>query len=1191
MNTTIPCPASTLALLLLAAAVPRLTAATYSAAVTQDQPVVYWHFDEADGNAIQQMPVAAWPLAGENDLVPMAGAGRVSHAEIGSGLTKLGNAAHVTGANFFQATSLRAGKASLDGAWAVEFWVQVQGDNGTDRADYLLNFGNNAPALIYDFKPDQLEVFAGSRSDGGPVFNDQAWHHVLWVYYGDGFDGVADRVDAYFDGVLYQAIGNFFTKRLTPTSVVVGAALANGANGFEGRLDEVAVYDLSHLPDEAAVAAKAAQMATDHQGAAQGAGGASYASVVLADQPFLYWNFDEAEGNALQLAPVTLPAPDNTRNDLLPQGNALRISHQAAASGLQLGNAIDLDGLSSFQIVGGLDVGGAGFVGPWAVELWFQFQADQANRYLLNMGRGGYYNSPALIYGYFGPLLEVFGNGRSGTHGVAVADRNWHHLIVVNYNTAPGAVDPGANVNRIDFILDNVQYKNVGGGFNQPVDFGDWLMFGTATRDHSGGMIGRLDELAIYKLHGFATEEAVEAKALAMAASHYAAAFGSSSVGTITITQHPADAAGDVGGAATFSVAATVTGTSDPLTYQWQRNGVNLDGATGPTYTIPSLSLYDVGTHTYRVRVSAGAAFKFSNPATLTVAEPAPGPATPYSMAVKQDQPLLYWGFDEMTGPAVQQMPVGVVPVTTENDLIPMGAWRVSHEEIGSGLPRLGRTAEFDGNTFFQVDTLRSGQPSLPGPWAVEFWMQALGDNSGERQDYLLNFGPGGGDNSPAFIYDYKPDQLEIFAGSRTDGGPTFNDSQWHHVLWVFYGDGSVGVANKVEVFFDGTRSGNVRNTFTKPLSLSSRLLVGAALTAGQNGFEGRIDEVAIYDLSGLADEAAVSAKVAGLAESHRTAAMTSSGPTYASVVLADGPLLYWNFDEADGHALQQAPIQLPAPVAARNNLLPAAAGRVQHGAVGSGLYLGNAADFDGKSYFQAAQLDVGLPQVAAPWAVEFWMQVRGANPPDLQRQQYLVHFGNNAPAFLYDFKPDQLEMYAGVRTDNGPIVSDETWHHVMWVFYGDGSAGVADRADAFLDGNQVAYVRSDFSRAIHLGSSLLVGAAIPGYNGFHGRLDELALYDLSGLADEAAVAARVEQMVANHRLAATRAPVQPPTLHYSRAGNQLTLSWTGTGFVLEASPELKAGGSWTAVSGGGTSPVVVTIPATGNHYYRLHKP
>ncbi len=1043
-----------MALLAFATTGPGLAATTYSTAVAKDKPLVYWNFDEADGNAIQQAALAPWPVTTENDLVPESGAGRVSHAAIGSGLTKLGNAASFSGTNYFRAPAMRTGRSTLDGAWAVEFWMQAQGDNSTDRADYLLNFGGNSPAFIYDFKPDQLEIFAGVRTDGGPTFNDQAWHHVLWVYYGDGTDGVADRVDAYFDGVQSQGIGNFFTKRLSTADLLVGAATAAGANGFEGRLDEVAVYDLSGLVDEAAVSDKVTRMVTNHIAAAQSSTGSSYSSVVLADQPFLYWTFDEADGNALQKAPIAAGAtPDNSRNDLVPQVNATRISHQAAGSGLQLGNAVDLDGNSSFQIVGGLDVGGAVLPSPWAVELWFQFQADQANRYLLNMGRGGYYNSPAVIYGYFGPLLEVFGNGRSSTNGVAVTDRNWHHLMVVNYNTAPGSTDPGTNINRIDFILDNVQFKNVGGGFNQPVDFGDWLMFGAATAANAGGMIGRLDELAIYSLNSLATQTEVEAKALSMAAAHYAAAFGSTTVGTITISENPSDANGALGGAATFTVAATVTGTSDPLIYQWQKNGVNISGATNTTYTIPSITLYELGTNAFRARVAAGAAFKFSNPATLTVPIPPPGAATAYSTAVKQDRPFLYWDFDEMIGAAVQQMPVTLLPVTTENDLVPVGAGRVSHAEIGSGLTKLGRAADCDGATYFQVDAMRSGKGSLTGAWAVEFWLQAQGDNSTERQDYILNFGPGGGDNSPAFIYDFKPDQLEMFAGSRTDGGPTFNDENWHHVLWVFYGDGNVGVTNRVDAFLDGTKVGNIRNTFTKPINLSSRLLVGAALPGGVNGFQGRIDEVAIYDLSSLADEATISTKVTNMVVTHRTAATSSGGPAYANVVLGDNPVLYWNFDEADGNALQKAPVNLPPLNETGNNLVAAAAGRVQHSALADGLYLGNAADFSGTSYYQAAQLDVGRPLLAAPWAVEFWMQVQGANSPELNRQNYLLNFAGNAPAFIYDFKPDQVEIYSGPRTDNGPIVSDDTWHHVMWGFYGDGTAGIADRVDAYLDG------------------------------------------------------------------------------------------------------------------------------------------
>ena len=69
-----------------------------------------------------------------------------------------------------------------------------------------------------------------------------------------------------------------------------------------------------------------------------------------------------------------------------------------------------------------------------------------------------------------------------------------------------------------------------------------------------------------------------------------------------------------VGESATFTVAA---GGSAPFTYQWRKNGVEIAGATGPSYTIPTLRLSDVGSYT--VVVSNGAGSVVSNPATLIV--------------------------------------------------------------------------------------------------------------------------------------------------------------------------------------------------------------------------------------------------------------------------------------------------------------------------------------------------------------------------------------------------------------------------------------------------------------------------------------------------------------------------------------------------------------------------------------------
>ena len=63
------------------------------------------------------------------------------------------------------------------------------------------------------------------------------------------------------------------------------------------------------------------------------------------------------------------------------------------------------------------------------------------------------------------------------------------------------------------------------------------------------------------------------------------------------------------------------------------------------------------------------------------------------------------------------------------------------------------------------------------------------------------------------------------------------------------------------------------------------------------------------------------------------------------------------------------------------------------------------------------------------------------------------------------------------------------------------------------------------------------------------------------------------------------------PSIQFSRSGNQLTLSWSGTGFVLQQNADLSNPAGWSNVAGGTTSPVTVPISPSGNNYYRLRKP
>ncbi len=77
------------------------------------------------------------------------------------------------------------------------------------------------------------------------------------------------------------------------------------------------------------------------------------------------------------------------------------------------------------------------------------------------------------------------------------------------------------------------------------------------------------------------------------------------------------------------SAAFTVTATGDSLSYQWQKGGVDVSGATAATLTFDPVQLADAGDYTVRVSNPVGTVV--SDPATLTVQAPPPITSPPQS--------------------------------------------------------------------------------------------------------------------------------------------------------------------------------------------------------------------------------------------------------------------------------------------------------------------------------------------------------------------------------------------------------------------------------------------------------------------------------------------------------------------------------------------------------------------------------
>jgi hypothetical protein len=99
-----------------------------------------------------------------------------------------------------------------------------------------------------------------------------------------------------------------------------------------------------------------------------------------------------------------------------------------------------------------------------------------------------------------------------------------------------------------------------------------------------------------------------------------------------SIATQPASRSVIVGQAATFSVVASGTA---PLTMQWQKNGVNISGATGTSYTTPATTTADNGA-TFRVIVtnSVGSVTSANATLTLTAVSATQTPFSGTSMAI-----------------------------------------------------------------------------------------------------------------------------------------------------------------------------------------------------------------------------------------------------------------------------------------------------------------------------------------------------------------------------------------------------------------------------------------------------------------------------------------------------------------------------------------------------------------------------
>jgi hypothetical protein len=223
--------------------------------------------------------------------------------------------------------------------------------------------------------------------------------------------------------------------------------------------------------------------------------------------------------------------------------------------------------------------------------------------------------------------------------------------------------------------------------------------------------------------------------------------------------------------------------------------------------------------------------------------------------------------------------------------------------------------------------------------------------------------------------------------------------------------------------------------------------------------------------------------------------------PLYTAAVLDDNPLLYWNFDEPSGDALELIN-GLPGAT-----MVPAgAASRATSGVTAGGVGLGRAAAFDGTpgSRYQASDVVPGGGPGAGfitsqRWAAEFWVNL-GGNGPTYISEMYSDCCSNDA-SMISGFLPG-FEMFAGGRTGNAAPVplSPGTWHHVVAAFYGNSSGFADNLREIYVDGVlALSDTTSNFSAGHGLNRFAIGNAATPNDNAAPLMVDEYAIYELPG--------------------------------------------------------------------------------------------
>lgn len=292
---------------------------------------------------------------------------------------------------------------------------------------------------------------------------------------------------------------------------------------------------------------------------------------------------------------------------------------------------------------------------------------------------------------------------------------------------------------------------------------------------------------------------------------------------------------------------STAEGTP-PISYQWQRDGVDVAGATGLELAISNIAPAQAGIYTMKAVNSQRT--RVSLPATVTVA---PRPSLGASLVAR-------YRFDTDEGTNVLD-DAALNPAKTTSHLGQnRSATWVAEATDTNNVTRKG-LLHFDG-------TLRDQQMGIPPHpdfdipvGTICFWMKGLpadtvGNTGATLFDRRTAFGSGAlGDSlcvaapfkDPLIYADHEPGCLynqNATTGVSVDGVTRLDDDAWHHVAFVFVMD-PIGINT---FFVDGKFEREKTDGVAGPWPTAQELEFGRSWDGWFKAYSGYLDDIHIFN-------------------------------------------------------------------------------------------------------------------------------------------------------------------------------------------------------------------------------------------------------------------------------------------------------------------------------------------------------